>query len=864
MPHPRDLAPLEKTIVLKQLQTQLSGLTQKQITINSKSETNEVKTAKPAGIVRRFFREFKSPLIYILLLVAIISPLIGKWTDAIIIFAVLLLNACIGVYQEGKASEALSKLQHAFVSTTTVRRNGSVQRISTNEVLMGDIVLLQAGDQVPADGRIIQSIGLQVDESALTGESVPVNKTDTVQQINKDTPLGDIRNAAFRQTLIVHGSGEMVVSAIGHNTEIGHIATLLKQHQTEPPLVKKIRTLSRNIAFAVISFSLFLGVIGLLSGRPKGLIIATVASLAVSIIPEGLPVVLTLVLARGVGRMATKNAIVKHQHAVEGLGNIDVICTDKTGTLTENRLKVAYAFSDGELLSLSSGKENKKILKKKPFTQLTLACAALGVGSMHQEKGEWIKDGDPINSALAMFALRMNTQLFPEHILEEIPFSFETKTRTLRFQYKQKKLDILAGAPEEVAKLCQFQINQIEQKTWQDLAKQGQRIIAIAIRDSQEEIKKTTNWSFLGFVGLSDTLRSQVKESVRWCQTQGIRVAMITGDHPDTAFAIAKKAGIATNSNQVLAGKQLDQLDDAILAEKIMNICVFARITPEHKVRIVKAFQAKNKKTAMTGDGVNDAPALQAADIGIAMGKSGTDVAREAADIILTDDHFATIITAIQEGRAIIGNVRKVLTYLFSTSMGEALIISLALIGQLPIPLLPAQILWLNFVTDGLLVVALAMEPTHYSLHAHRDGKLLDRSSVIRISLLGATMAIGSLIVYVYTIKNLSVIQSQSITLLTMAIFQWVNAWCTRSESHSIFKLSIITNPFLILATVLVALTQLSAFNTSFLQNILHVVPISWEAWAISVTVSLSVIVVDEGWKQWSARHRLKIARVAI
>lgn len=862
MPHPRDLAHLEKELVLKQLHTQKSGRTTAQIKTSDPAQTNRLETNKEPGIIRRFLRQFKSPLIYILVLVAGISPIIGEWTDALIIFAVLLLNACIGVYQEGKASEALQKLRHAFIATATVRRDGIIQRISATEIQQGDIVLLQAGDQIPADGRIIHSIGLQVDESSLTGESVPVSKTDAALSVGADTPLGDIRNAAFRQTLVVQGSGEMVVSAIGQQTEIGHIAHLLKQHQTDPPLVKKIRLLSRNIAYTVIGFSLFLGFVGLASGHPKALILGTVASLAVSIIPEGLPVVLTLVLARGVARMATKNAIVKRQHAVEGLGNIDVICTDKTGTLTENKLKVAYAYSNNILTTIPNEKQEFQISRHASLEKMAFACAALGAGSIHQEKGQWITDGDPINAALALFAMRLQAQAAPEQILEEIPFSFEKKIRSLRIQYQKSHIDILAGAPEAVFEKCKPQAKENELRAWQDLAKQGQRIIAIAIRESNGAISHAKNWDYLGFVGLSDTLRPQIKNSVTWCQDQGIIVAMITGDHPDTALAIAKKAGIATNAKQVLTGKELNQMDDTSLAEHILHLRVFARITPEHKVRIVKAFQAKNKKTAMTGDGVNDAPALQIADIGIAMGKSGTDVAREAADIVLTDDHFATIITAIQEGRAIIGNVRKVLTYLFSTSIGEALIITFALIGQLPIPLLPVQILWLNFVTDGLLVVALAMEPTHYSLHAHRDGKLIDKSSVIRIFLLGSTMAVGSLIVYLNTLDNMSVTQSQSIALLIMAVYQWVNAWSTRSESHSIFTLSIFTNPYLILATASVTVVQLSAFYTPFLQDILRVAPISWQAWAMALTVSLSVIVMDEAWKRWNGHH-LKTARVA-
>lgn len=852
MLHPRDLSHLSIEDVFLALKTRISGRRPDEI---EKERRNIIMPKKEAGMVRRFFRQFKSPLIYILVAIAFASPLIGEWTDAIIISAVLLLNALIGAYQEGKASEALQTLNQAFVQQTTVRRDGQIKRIPAEDICVGDIVILQAGDQIPADGRFIQTNGLRVDESSLTGESVPVTKTHEAIQSTKTTPLGDIRNAAFRQTLVVSGQGEMVVSEVGEGTEIGRIAKLLAQSQTEPPLVKKIRELSTGIAIIVAAFSGILVVYGIGTGQDTAIVIGTVASLAVSVIPEGLPIVLTLVLARGVSRMAKKNAIVKRPQAVEGLGNVDVICTDKTGTLTQNQLSVSYAYTQGAL------HETTKELDKKSthhLQQLAYACRALGQGSYYTQNGKRILNGDPIDAALGQFGEDLGIK---EVIQEEqsIPFSFQEKTRRIRINSQgQGGQDILSGAPEAIHALAPMDAD--TQQAWKNLAKQGQRIIAIASRKAEKDLASNANWAYIGFVSLSDRLREGVPESIAWCHGQGIHVAMITGDHPDTAQAIALSAGLPATAERILTGAQLEELDDLSLARKILNIVVFARITPEHKVRIVNAFQAHGKTTAMTGDGVNDAPALQAANIGVAMGKGGTDVAREAADIVLTDDHFATIVTAIQEGRAIVGNVRKVLTYLFSTSIGEALIIAIALFGQWPIPLLPVQILWLNFVTDGFLVLALAMEQTHYSQQHHHDGRLVDHSSAIRICILGSIMAAGSLAIFSYARHSLSTTETQTYILLIMAMFQWVNVWSTRSESKSIFQLSRHPNPYLLLSTIAVVLLQIIATYVPWMQELLHTTSIPWDYWLIAVFISLSVVVGDEAWKNW---RRLEMKAVS-
>ncbi|MFA5935608.1 MAG: HAD-IC family P-type ATPase [Patescibacteria group bacterium] len=798
---------------------------------------NRLPRQKKPGLARRILEQLFSPLILILLAVAAIVPLLGHPTDAIVILLVLVFNTTVGVIQEGKASRALEALEKTLVETCTVRRDGTETRVPIEDVVVGDVLILEEGDRIPADGRFIEVSGLRVDEAALTGESTPVDKTAETLSEGTRTALGDIVNAGFAHTHVVAGRGVLLITATGSATEVGQIASALSGAQTEPPLAKKVKKLSRLIALVVMIFSAALFIVGILAGRPPLTLFATVMSLAVSIIPEGLPIVLTLVLARGVSHMAKKNAVVKKLNAVEGLGQVQVICTDKTGTLTTNHLTVQRAWGNGDWNESDPG--------------LVRAAAFFGDNAK-----------DPINAALLAFATRAGSSKDGWTRIEEKPFNYETRHRSIRAERGGERLACMAGSPEGVITACE--VDETERKTIQtaisEAARQGLRVIALASRDGNLPLDNKTPWSFSGFVAMGDTLRPRVVESVAWCHAQGIRVVMITGDHPETALAIAKSAGIADKTSEVLNGTELETMDDAALAARLDGVRVFSRIAPTHKLRIINAYRALGLITAMTGDGVNDAPALHRADIGIAMGKSGTDVAREAAHLVLMDDNFATIIDAIKEGRATVANVRRVIMYLFSTSFAEAALITATLLAGFPLPLLPGQIIWINLVTDSFLDISLGLEPAH-GTREQPTGALIDRRSVVRMFLLGGTMAVGTFAVYANALGD-STAHLQTITLTTLAAFQWMNAWNARSETRSLGELSPFSNKPLLAATGIVVTLQLIAVYAPPFQALLGTVPLSFADWGIVLGLSSTVILVDEIWKK--ARHKARGKKAVI
>jgi Ca2+-transporting ATPase len=783
---------------------------------------NRLPRAKRPRLLRRILEQIFNPLILILLAVAAITPLLGHPTDAIVILIVLVFNATIGIVQEGRASRSLEALERTFVQTSLVRRMGREERIASDQIVPGDLVILNEGDIVPADGRLVESYGLRIDEASLTGESAPVDKTTDALVQTDGKALGDLVNAAFAQTLVVAGRGILLVTATGSTTEVGQIAAELSHAQTEPPLAAKVRKLGRSIAVIVMAFSALLFLFGLLAGRPPLTLFATVMSLAVSIIPEGLPIVLTLVLSRGVSHMAAKNAVVKKLNAVEGLGQVNVICTDKTGTLTTNHLVVERA--------------------RTMTDDLVLGAALFGAS------------GDPINAALHAFAREEGVNTDGWQLVEERPFDYRTRYRSARFKRPGEQKAFLVGSPEGVLAVCA--VDKTTKATIHaeilEAAREGLRVIALASRDGKPSLDDTEPWQFAGFVGMSDTLRPRVEESVAWCREQGIRVVMITGDHPETAFAIAKRAGIAQNGDRVVSGPELETMDDTELTSALNGVRVFARIAPTHKLRIVNAYRATGLVTAMTGDGVNDAPALHRADIGISMGKGGTDVAREASHLILMDDNFATIVDAIKEGRATIANVRRVITYLFSTSIAEASLISITLVAGFPLPLLPGQIIWINLVTDSFLDISLGMEPPHGST-GERHGALIDRRSVVRMILLGSTMAVGTFIIYSRSL-HADPAYLQTLTLTTLAVFQWLNAWNARSETRSLAALPLFSNRPLIASTGIVIGLQLLAVYAPPFQTLLGTVPLSVSDWSVIVGLASMVILVDEIWKK--ARHK--------
>jgi P-type Ca2+ transporter type 2C len=854
---PRSLSTQPTKEIVDFLETSPQGLSSDEAARRRRlAGANELPRPQRPSFIRRFLGQFKSPLIFILLVVAFLMPFVGDSSDAIIILFVLFFNAAVGLIQEGRASRALEALAQTFVETSLVLRGGNEQRVASAELVPGDIVLLREGDHVPADGRLIEAHGLRIDEATLTGESLSVSKTAEALA-GAGFAIGDLRNCVFRQTHVVAGRGTMVVSTTGERTEVGKIALSLSSRETEPPLVKKINRLSRVIAISVGVFSLSLVSFGLFTGRPLLTLIATIASLIVSIIPEGLPIVLTLVLARGVSRMAENQAVVRRLNAVEGLGQVQVICTDKTGTLTTNRLNAMFAVTAGKIFavegkgyepsgSIESGGERVTLNEESDLGRLALACGLLSQGSLKQVAGNWEAQGDPINAAMLTFALRAGASVEGWQMHEELPFSYTAKRRGGQFTKGEQTVSYMAGSPESILHLCRITK---EDERFTQFAKQGLRIIALAARAGDSPLSAAQpTWDYLGFIALGDQLRPEVVESIAWCKDEDIRVVMITGDHPETALAIAKRAGIAQTAEEVLNGTEMLQLTDEQLNLRLEQVRVFSRISPDHKLRIVEAYQRQGLITAMTGDGVNDAPALHRADIGVSMGKSGTDVAREASDLILLDDNFATIVAAIQEGRAIIGNVRKVITYLFSTSVAEAIVLAFTLLANLPLPLLPAQILWLNLVTDGFLDVSLAMEPTHRTRHV-RQASILDRKAGTRILLLGVTMSIGTLLVYTFSAHR-PISEIRSLTLLTLAMFQWMNAWSARSETRSLLSLPPFGNAYLIGATLIVVILQLLAFYTPFLQVLLKTAPLSIGDWGIAASVSLSVLLVDELWKR--------------
>lgn len=825
--HPRDFASLDAHAALTRLGSSPDGLRDDEARARLRATgRNALLRPSAPGPLLRFLRQFRSPLILLLFIAAAVMSIVGDIKDSLVILFVLVFNATVGFIQEGRASRALAALERTIVQKSVARRGGRTASIPTSEIVPGDIIILNEGDVVPADGRLIESIGLRMDESMLTGESVPVSKTDRSLPATDATPLGDLRNAAFRQTHVVAGHGALLVTTTGSSTEVGRIASAIGRDETEPPLAKKIKYLGRAIALITVLFSCSLFFFGLLAGRPAPLLFATVVTLAVSIIPEGLPVVLTLVLARGVSRMAAKHAVVKRLNAVEGLGQVQVICTDKTGTLTKNELVVRDTDVRGERLA-----------------RLAEAAAAF-VGST----------SDPVDTALAAFTAEQRASLSGWTKLDERPFSYEEKRRFAMYRAPDGRVvSFIAGSPERVYAMCEANGDRASAEgALQRFAAQGLRVIAFARREGDLAFDaRETPWQCTGCVAMGDELRPEAVKSIAWCREQGIRVVMVTGDHPDTALAIARKAGIATDPREVLNGDAFEKISDEALSARLDEIRVFSRISPQHKIRIVMAYRAKGLLTAMTGDGVNDAPALQAADIGVAMGKGGTEVAREAADLVLLDDNFATIVTAVQEGRAVIGNVRKVVTYLFSTSIAEAVVLTVTLLGNLPLPLLPVQIIWLNLVTDGFLDVSLAMEPTH---HGRRltSGAIVDRASVSRMLLLGSVMAGGTLLVYATSLDRTEP-ELRTLTLLTLAVFQWFNAWSARSESTSIFRLSPFSNPYLVSATFAVFLLQFGALYGPY-ASLLRTVPLPASDWLLAAGVSTAVIAADEVWKR-RTRH---------
>ena len=842
---------------------------------------NELPEPPVPGALSVFLSQFLSPLIYILVGAAVIVLALGEIADAVIIFFVLVFNAIVGTIQEGKAQNTLRALRKFVETSAAVVRDGNVNVVPDKEVVPGDVLLLEEGAKVSADARIISVNSLRVDEASLTGESLPVVK---IADSLADGPLSvpDRKNMVFKGTHVAGGNGRAVVISTGLSTEIGKISKAIAAIDTEIPLKANIRSLSYLIIGTVVAVSGALFAFGLARGETLARMFATVVSLSVSVIPEGLPIVMTLVLASGVWRMTKRNVLVKKLQAVEALGQAKVIAVDKTGTLTMNEMAVVKVCVDRKCFDIE-GKgyepQGEVLFEGQPVDPLNhpelvlagrVASFNSNVHAVYLEDAKtWKIAGDPTEAALEVFSKKIGFKDPDEEAQKifELPFDYSTKYRVTIRKFREKNFLAAAGAPEKIIFLCgkiwhggkaeklsKAERDELEE-TFFALSRQGLRVLALAFNPDAAESaanEHVEGLTFVGFVAMKDPLRNEAKEAVAKAMAAGIRVVMVTGDHRITAYAIAKDAGLIRDGDAVITGEELSRLSDEELVERFKTCSVFARVTPEHKLRIIELFRKRGEVVAMTGDGVNDAPSLAAADLGVAMGKIGTEVAKEAADLVLLDDDFGNIIAAVEEGRSIYKTIKKVILYLFSTSVGEVLAISGAIFLGMPLPILPAQIIWLNFVTDGFLDVALAMEPKEEGLlrgkYTRPSKYILDAFSIKRMVFMGVIIAAGTLTIFSRYLDG-DLEKALTISLTTLAIFQWFNVWNCKSEERSVFALNPLRNMFLVGATATVVILQLMAVYHPFLQRFLHTVPLAAHEWGYAAAIAASVLVLEEARK---------------
>lgn len=799
-----------KDEVLKNLNThENQGLTPEAVSkLQEKLGPNKLKEKKKKTNLERFIEQFKDVMILILIAAAVISFIIAcvernprEFFEPALILLIVILNAIMGVMQESKAEKALDALKNMSAPHARVIRNGKEEIIDASELVPGDIIKLEAGDFIPADARLLHSVSLKSEESALTGESVPSEK-DAEAEVADKAPLGDRTNMVFSGCSVTYGTATAVVTAIGMDTQMGKIANLLdNESDTQTPLQTKLAKLGKYLAILAIFVCAIIFAVGFANNIPLIEIFMTSVSLAVSAIPEGLPAIVTIVLSIGVQRMVKRNALIRRLPAVETLGSASVICSDKTGTLTQNRMTLVKAYCDGD--AKESGLETPAQNIEKLLEYATLCCD----GAIAVENDEVKHIGDPTETAIVYAAHKLgytkdelNAQ-YPR--IAEIPFDSDRKLMTTVNQIDGKKIAIVKGAFDVMAQLCIAGDIAKAKEITEKMSKDALRVLAVAYREIDTVSENPTpdelenGLTFMGLVGMIDPPRPEAKVAVATCKKAGIKPVMITGDHVVTASAIARELGILNDGDIAITGPELDAMTDEELDKVIEKISVYARVSPENKIRIVKAWQKKEQVVAMTGDGVNDAPALKAADIGCAMGITGTDVAKGAADMTLTDDNFATIVEAVREGRGIYANIRKVIGFLLGTNIGEVISVFVAMLLWHKSPLLSMQLLWINLVTDSLPAIALGMEavesdvmdknpkPKNEGIFAHGLG--------VRVAFQGLMFGVLTLIAFWLGETFIDEVAGQTMAFTVLALSQVVQAFNMRSE-HSLFKTGFFTN----------------------------------------------------------------------
>ena len=839
---------LSKEETLRNLKSnEKKGLSKDEVEKRSiKYGKNKLKDKPKESLIIKFLKQFNDFMIIILIIASIISAVISNiqgendYNDSIIIIAIVILNAIMGVIQEAKAEKSIEALQQMTPPKAKVLRDGVTTEINAEELVPGDIIILEAGNYVPADCRLLESFNLKIEESSLTGENEPVLKDANIV-CGKDIPLGDMLNVAFMASIVVNGHGKAIVTETGMNTKVGQIANMMIENDSpETPIQRKLGQVGKILGIICLAICFIIFVIGLIKNIEPMEMFMTSVGLAVAAIPEGLPAIVTIMLSIGVTKMAKKNSIIRKLPAVETLGSSNVICSDKTGTLTQNKMKVV------------------EVRAKSPSLAIELATMCTDSDVLYQNEKIQVT-GEPTEVAIVDKAIqegKNKNDLYNQMPrISEIPFDSNRKMMTTIHKYGNKYRVITKGAPDVLLDKCIHVDKNIVQKENLQMANKALRVIAVGYKDidilptkiNSDTIEKDLN--FIGLIGMIDPPREGVKEAVKTCKKAGIKTVMITGDHIATAKAIAKDIGILGINDKAITGKELDEIPQEKLEKEIKNYSVFARVTPQHKVRIVKAWQRTGAVVAMTGDGVNDSPALKNADIGIAMGKNGTDVAKNAADMVLTDDNFVTIVEAVKQGRNIYDNIRKAIHFLIATNIGEIVTIFMGLVLGLKSPLLAIQLLWVNLVTDSLPAIALGLEPPEKDIMNRKptDNRKGIFADGLWNKIIVEGIMIGMLTLVAFSIGNkyYGVEVGRTMAFVAIGILELIHSFNIKSE-QSIFKTGFLENKFLIGSFILGIFVQIIVVIIPALADIFKLVPLNQTQWIITLIIGILPIPIME------------------
>jgi len=887
-------------VIFQEFNTNPEGISQKEAEKRLQEVgLNVIEAEKRINPFKVILHQFADPLIYILLVAAVFTAIIRHFIDMWVILAVVVVNAVIGFVQEWKAEQAIRSLQELAAPHSQVLREGKKIEIESSRLVPGDIVFLESGTRVPADLRLFEENRLEIDESTLTGESLKVHKiSETIRE--EIAPIAERFNIAFMGTLVLSGRGKGVVVGTGRATELGHISDQVSQVKSAPtPLQVQLNKFSRWLGLVILFISLGSVLLGLFLGRMLFEMILTGTALAVGAIPEGLPVVVTITLSIGVKRMARRNAIIRKLPAVETLGSTTVIASDKTGTLTKNEMTVQRIWAGGNTYHingvgfepegeiLSEGGEPLKLEKHgalEKCLRVGLLANESGLG-FTKERG-YYPEGDPTEVALIVAANKAGVETESQTILypkiDEIPF--ESNLMYMATLHKNpsgnNNLIFVKGAPEQVLDMCDFIVSSPEgnesplldreliYEKVRTMSLDGLRVLAMAYWKVPEEVKSLDDttmkkgFTLIGVQGMMDPPREEVFEAVNQAKNAGIRVIMVTGDNRDTAVAIGRRLKLVEDENvPVLSGNELEVMADDELFNRVQSVNVYARAAPIHKLRIVQQLIKRGEVVAVTGDGVNDSPALKASHIGVAMGKGGTDAAKETSDMIVTDDNFASIFDAVKEGRVVFSNIRKVILFLLSTGLAQIILIFTSLLLLLPLPLLPAQILWLNLVSNGLQDVALAFEPGEKGIvklsPRQRDEPVLSSLMLQRLVLIGIVIAIGTTYTFSWALQQgYALNHARTVALTTIVLFQLFNVFNVRSETLSIFKMSMTSNPFLFFSVISSIIAQVAIIYVPALQMVFRTEPLNINDWIAVSLIATTVLVAVELEKALRARFR--------